>query len=73
MTLNCSNVDGNGRAWGKWHAIYETRDGKDYCREDAPESVVSVDAAKQWAEDIFELTADSVALKAVGSYRLEKW
>ena len=70
--MKCTHVKDSPQGYGKWHAIFQTG-GLDYCRENAPESVRTVAQAKQWAVDLFDITADATARRAVDSYRLERW
>jgi hypothetical protein len=53
----------------RYHAIYETGDGKDYCRETL--HAKSHESAIKHAQLTFDRTADSYARKAVVSFRIE--
>jgi hypothetical protein len=73
MTLECTTVRAAHRALhGQWHAIFQTG-CLDYCREDAPASIDSVEDAKQWAVNLFATMAGDAARREVDSYRLERW
>ena len=56
----------------RWHAIYKTATGLDYCREDAPASVVTKEQAGAWAQSSFDTAAPS-AKASIASVKLECW
>ena len=68
--LICTDIDASGS--GRWHAIFRT-DDYDYCREELPSDIQDADAARLYARELFQRTADSTARKVVTSYRLERW
>jgi len=54
----------------KWHAIYKTSDGLDYCREDAPLAVETYSQAVEWA---MAQPMDQQARAIVSGFEIERW
>lgn len=55
----------------RWHVIYRTGTGQDYCRETLAARCYG-DAASE-ARDLFDQTADATARRAVDAFRIECW
>lgn len=64
--------NGNGYG-GRWHAIYKTHGGLDFCREDFGPDIKTFDQADDAARRLFSRIANHHARQEVGGFALENW
>lgn len=57
----------------QWRAIFRTKAGQDYVRENIPSRITQREAAVQWAQDFFRNNSSVRDREAVSEIRMECW